>query len=153
MTAIDRAALRTKHYEIAWYEEGDDGLPNMEKPLGSFCAACTDEEYVGAVEYGDMIDAASAVVAWPCELLVMAERADAAEERARSAEAEATSLRELLAIAELALGAPGLGGRIALAIEALPYDVPVPDGLMVPDYRQGYDEGNRDAARIARGQG
>ena len=46
--------------------------------------------------------------------------------------------------------APSLGERIALAIESLPYDVPVPDGLMIPDYRQGYDAGNRDAARIAR---
>ena len=40
---------------------------------------------------------------------------------------------------------------IAAAIEALPYDVAVPDTYIAIDYQSGYDHGNRDAARIAEG--
>jgi hypothetical protein len=57
----------------------------------------------------DMEPAVAKYVGGDGGLLNALDDAIAAEERARSAEAEVESLRELLAIAELALGEPGLG--------------------------------------------
>ena len=58
-----------RHYEVEWHEETAPGSGELDpdKPLPSFCAACTDDEWVSAIEYGDTIDAAADVVAWPCK--------------------------------------------------------------------------------------
>lgn len=62
---LDRTAER--HTEVTWSEEDpDSGLPDPTKPLSPFCSSCTEDEYVDAIEYGDIIDQGSPVVSWPC---------------------------------------------------------------------------------------
>lgn len=54
-----------RHSAIEWHEEVDGEL-HPDKPLPPFCRACTDEEYVTAIDFGDIIDQDSPVVGWPC---------------------------------------------------------------------------------------
>lgn len=70
-------SVEARHYEVKWWC-GDDGVPNLDDPLPSFCGFCTDEEYVGAIEYGDTIDEGASVVFWPCEPLQLARQRDSA---------------------------------------------------------------------------
>lgn len=44
-----------------------------------------------------------------------------------------------------------IAARIRARMDDVPYDVPVPDGYAETDYRSGYDDGMRHAARIVEG--
>ena len=68
------AALRdvlALHAPMSWSEaeptsgEMDEDY-SLTHPLPPFCRECTDDEYVGAIEHGDVIDIESDVVYCPC---------------------------------------------------------------------------------------
>lgn len=64
LAAVD--AVLALHQPLEWHECGDDGTPDLTKPLPTFCSHCTDEDYVSAIEAGDTIDASASVISWPC---------------------------------------------------------------------------------------
>jgi hypothetical protein len=60
-------AVAEKHSPVEWQEcDPETGVPDLKRPLPPFCRGCTDSEYVEAVESGDTIDKAAAVVPFPC---------------------------------------------------------------------------------------